>query len=55
VSRFTDKLAAVTGAAGGIGADPARRLASEGAALALIDLTAAQHAVDEIAQTGASA
>ncbi|MGP3999360.1 3-oxoacyl-ACP reductase FabG [Streptomyces sp. 8N706] len=40
MSRFTDKVAVVTGAAQGIGAATARRLAEEGAAVAVVDLTA---------------
>lgn len=35
--RFTDRVAIVTGAAGGIGRATARRLAAEGATLALLD------------------
>jgi 3-oxoacyl-[acyl-carrier protein] reductase len=48
VSRFTGKVAVVTGAAGGIGAATAKRLASEGAAVALVDLAPPQHVVYEI-------
>ena len=48
MSRFTDKVAAVTGAAGGIGAATAARLASERAAVALLALTAPQHVAEEV-------
>ncbi|WP_156038606.1 SDR family NAD(P)-dependent oxidoreductase, partial [Actinoalloteichus caeruleus] len=37
---FTDTAAIVTGAAQGIGAATARRLAAEGAAVAVVDLNA---------------
>ena len=39
--RFQDKVVIVTGAAGGIGAATALRFAAEGAALVLVDLSAA--------------
>src|SRR5919198_5711512 len=38
VARFTDRVAIVTGAAGGIGAATARRLAAQGAGVALADI-----------------
>ncbi len=39
--RFTDRVAVITGGAGGIGLATARRLAAEGAGVALVDLPAA--------------
>ncbi|WP_432927585.1 glucose 1-dehydrogenase [Microbispora sp. CA-135349] len=57
MSRFIGKFAVVTGAARGIGAAIARRLAAEGAAVACVDLTTDQCAsiVDEITVTGGRA
>jgi NAD(P)-dependent dehydrogenase (short-subunit alcohol dehydrogenase family) len=40
VNRLTDRVALVTGAASGIGAATSRRLASEGATVVVVDLTA---------------
>ena len=57
MSRFEGKVAIVTGGAQGIGAAIVRRLASEGAAVAVVDLTAerAQAAVDEVVKEGGRA
>jgi 3-oxoacyl-[acyl-carrier protein] reductase len=55
VSRFGEKIAVVTGAAGGIGAATARLLASEGAAVALVDVTAPRDLAEQIASEGGAA
>ncbi|MEV5610621.1 3-oxoacyl-ACP reductase FabG [Streptomyces sp. NPDC052225] len=57
MSRFTGRVAVVTGAAQGIGAATAQRLADEGAAVAVVDLTAerAQATVDAIEAKGGTA
>ena len=39
-ARFTNRVAVVTGAASGIGAAAAARLAAEGAAVVLVDIAA---------------
>lgn len=54
--RFTERIAVITGAASGIGAATARRLAREGAAVVLTDIDAeVEKVADEIVATGATA
>jgi 3-oxoacyl-[acyl-carrier protein] reductase len=55
--RFADRVAIVTGGAQGIGAATARRLASEGARVAVVDLDAERSAAaaDEIKAAGGTA
>lgn len=55
--RFTNRVAVITGAGSGIGEASARRLAAEGARVALIDisLAAAQRVADDIAAGGGGA
>ncbi|MEV6812647.1 3-oxoacyl-ACP reductase FabG [Micromonospora sp. NPDC051296] len=57
MTRFADRVAVVTGAAQGIGAATAHRLAAEGAAVAVVDLDAgrSQAVADEIVAAGGRA
>jgi NAD(P)-dependent dehydrogenase (short-subunit alcohol dehydrogenase family) len=57
VARFTDKIAIVTGGGSGIGAATARLLASEGAAVTIVDISedAAVKVADSIRAEGGAA
>ncbi|MFI6225709.1 SDR family NAD(P)-dependent oxidoreductase [Micromonospora echinospora] len=57
MTRFADRVAVVTGAGQGIGAATARRLAAEGATVAVVDLDAdrAGAVADDIVATGGRA
>lgn len=55
-ARFTDKIVVVTGAAQGIGAEVARRIAAEGGTVVLADRSSLVHeVVEEIAKAGGQA
>jgi NAD(P)-dependent dehydrogenase (short-subunit alcohol dehydrogenase family) len=54
-ARFAGRTAVVTGAAGGIGAAVAVRLAAEGAAVVLTDVRPADEVVKQIAEAGGRA
>ncbi|MFD0364950.1 SDR family NAD(P)-dependent oxidoreductase [Nocardia sp. GCM10030253] len=55
MNRFTDKIAVVTGAAQGIGAATAVRLAAEGAAVAVLDRNAPDKTAEQITAAGGTA
>src|SRR5262245_7184363 len=55
MSRLKDRIAIVSGAAGGIGRAAARRLAAEGAKIEILDLKDASEVVNEIRAAGGEA
>jgi NAD(P)-dependent dehydrogenase (short-subunit alcohol dehydrogenase family) len=55
MSRLKDRIAIVSGAAGGIGRAAALRLAAEGAKIEILDLKDASEVVDEIRAAGGEA
>ncbi|WP_194833335.1 3-oxoacyl-ACP reductase FabG [Nocardia sp. XZ_19_369] len=55
MDRFTDRIAVVTGAAQGIGAATALRLAIEGAAVAVLDRNTPDDTLEQIARAGGTA
>ncbi|MFI7000650.1 beta-ketoacyl-ACP reductase [Nocardia sp. NPDC050175] len=55
MDRFTDKVAVVTGAAQGIGAATALRLAIEGASVAVLDRNTPEATLEQISRAGGTA
>jgi NAD(P)-dependent dehydrogenase (short-subunit alcohol dehydrogenase family) len=55
MSRLRDRIAVVSGAATGIGAAAAKRLASEGAAIEILDIKDASRTVGDIRESGGNA
>ncbi|MFD6163354.1 beta-ketoacyl-ACP reductase [Nocardia sp. NPDC060256] len=55
MDRFTDKVAVVTGAAQGIGAATALRLAIEGASVAVLDRNTPEATLEQISRAGGKA